>query len=396
MKILAMMLFLGGCSIGLYTELPLNSDSGGSIDSATPDSGTSEEADADTDADTDVDIDTKLSELDIATVNPPYGTTAGGSEVVIAGGPFDSSSVVYFGGEVAGVSSISGSSITAISPASDAEGIKSVAVITDTHGGKLDDAFEYFEDGTGMAGAIGSVFWYDYVGNYWGGTTTTEGFAELTFITPMDFHYWEFFVPTLDTCEPYGGTYTYSGNLYVYDFEVSNLTITPSSGTPTSLAWDESSLFFTTDPISSNQYTKNAWYDLEDPGSGPFQGLVVEDILRAGGDVIVSEPAIQGNNPPDISSNQSFRWTAGDADWIIIYMLMLDASQQNIDQGIICVVSDDGVFDVNSSEFSSWPTGRQVNILFTPVREEHALLPHNNAESRIAGMYQMVGAGFSR
>ena len=34
--------------------------------------------------------------------------------------------------------------------------------------------------------------------------------------------------------------------------------------------------------------------------------------------------------------------------------------------------------------------------LFTPAREETTILPHNNSESRVAGMYQMVGAGFSR
>ena len=110
----------------------------------------------------------------------------------------------------------------------------------------------------------------------------------------------------------------------------------------------------------------------------------------------VSQPAIQGNNPPNISRNQSFRWTSGGADWILLYRVMLDASQQNVEQGIICVLSDDGVFDVSSTMFSSWPTNRQVNILFTAVQEDHQILPHNNSESRIAGMYQMVGAGFSQ
>ncbi len=396
MKALVTTLMLGGCSIGLYAELPLD---GEGTDSAAPDSASPEsdaDTDSDTDADTDVDIDTSLEELDITSVSPPYGSTAGGSQVVIQGGPFDSSAVVYFGGEVAGISSISGGSITAITPAVAEEGTRSVSVITDTHGGKLKDSFDYYQDGTGLAGAIGSIFWYDYVGNYWGGSSQTDGFAELTLIVPTDFHYWQFFVPTMDTCQPYGGTYSYSGDLYVYELGVSSLTITPSSGAATTLAWDEASLFFTADPIASNQYTKNAWYDLSAPTGGPLAGMGVEDVLRAGGNVTVTQPAIQGNNPPDIYRNQSVRWTAGDADWIIIYMLMLDATQTSIEQGIICVVSDDGVFDVNSSEFTSWTTGRQVNILFTPVRETTTILPHNNAESRVAGMYQMVGAGFSR
>ncbi|MFT5683118.1 MAG: hypothetical protein ACI8RZ_004045 [Myxococcota bacterium] len=393
MKASILMLVLGGCSIGLYTETPL-----GASDSAATDTAPAEEADADTDtdADTDVDIDTGLAALDVIRVSPPYGTTAGGSQVVIEGGPFDSSAVVYFGDEAAGISSINGGSITAITPPADEESTKSVTVITDTHGGKLKDAFDYFEDGTGLAGAVGSIFWYDYVGNYWGGTSAGEGFAEMSFIVPTDFHYWQFFVPTIDTCQPYGGTYAYSGELLVYELGVSSLTVTPSSGNPTTLAWDKNSLFFTADPIAGNQYTKNALYDLTAPTDGPLAGMAVQDFFRAGGDVTVSQPAIQGSNAPDIYRNQSFRWTAGNADWIMIYMLVLDASQTNVDQGIICVVSDDGAFDVSSTEFSAWPTGRQVNILFTPALELRTTLPHNNSESRIAGMYQMVGAGFSR
>ena len=394
MKASALVLVLGGCNIGLYTELPLNPDGSdsGVIDTST------EEADADTDADTDtdIDIDTGLDVLDVLRVTPPYGTTAGGSEVIIDGGPFDGSAVVYFGDEVAGISSISGSSITVITPEVDAESTRSVTVITDTHGGKLKDAFDYYQDGTGLAGAIGSIFMYDFVGNYWKGGGATEGFAELTFVVPTDFHYWEFYAPTMDSCQPYGGSYAYSGELLVYELGVNALTVTPSSGTPTSLSWDESSFFFRADPIAGNQYTKNAFYDLTAPSSGPLSGMAVEDILRASGDVTISQPAIQGNNPPDISRNQSFRWTSGSADWILIYMLMYDTAQENIDQGIICVVADDGMFDISSSEFSSWPTGRRVDILFTPVREYNTTLPHNNSESRIAAMYQMYGAGFSR
>ncbi|MDG1483541.1 MAG: IPT/TIG domain-containing protein [Myxococcota bacterium] len=394
MKASALMLVLGGCNIGLYAELPLNPDEAdsGVIDTSV------EEADADTDADTDtdIDIDTGLDSLDVTQITPPYGTTAGGSQVVIDGGPFDSSAVVYFGDEVAGISSISGSSITVITPEVTSESTRSVTVITDTHGGKLKNAFDYYQDGAGLAGAIGSIFIYDYVGNYWKGGGATEGFAELTFVVPTDFHYWEFYAPTMDSCQPYGGSYAYGGELLVYELGVSALTVTPSSGTPTSLTWDEKSLFFRADSIAGNQYTKNAFYDLTALSGGALSGMAVNDILRAGGDVTVSQPAIQGNNPPDISRNQSFRWSSGSADWILIYMLMYDTKQQNIEQGIICVVADDGMFDISSSEFSSWPTGRRVDILFTPVREYNTILPHNDSESRIAGMYQMYGAGFSR
>lgn len=395
MKTPAMMLLLGGCSIGLDPQLPLDRDSG---DPVVIDSGEESDADtdSDTDADTDIDIDPDLADLDITSISPPYGTTAGGSSVVIQGGPFDSSALVYFGEEVAGVSNISGSSITAITPSVSAEGTRNVSVVTDTHGGKLKDAFDYYEDGTGLAGAIGAVFWYDYVGNYWKSTGGTSGYAEMTFTVPIDFHYWEFYVPAMDTCQPYDGGYAYSGELYIYDLDVSALTITPSSGSATSMAWDESTLFFATDPIAANQYTKNAWYDLQVPGSGPLADMAVEDILRTSSDVTITQPAIQGNNPPNITRNQSFRWTAGFADWIVIYMLMIDDSNTGIEQGIVCVVSDDGAFDVSTGEWSSWTPGRQVNILFTPVREETTILPHNNSESRVAGMYQMVGAGFSQ
>ena len=166
----ALTLGLAGCS-GLSGFNPL-ADSGGHGD-ADADSDADSDADADVDIDTDADgdsdadsdSDTDLGPLTIDAVDPNYGSTLGGSQVTLTGGPFDASAHVYFDNVEGVVNSASSSSIAATTPAGTA-GYVDVKVVTDTAYGTASSAFQYWIDGTGQYGVLGRVEWYHYLGTY--------------------------------------------------------------------------------------------------------------------------------------------------------------------------------------------------------------------------------------
>ena len=124
--------------------------------------------------------------------------------------------------------------------------------------------------------------------------------------------------------------------------------------------------------------------------------MTVDNLLRAGQAFSVSQPAIQGNVPPNISRNQTIRWSGSNADWMLILIAVVDSSGSSIESVVQCIARDDGEFTIDGSKFSSWPTNRQVNVYVGAVKEQGGNLPFNNAESRIVGTYLMLGAGFSQ
>ena len=83
------------------------------------------------------------------------------------------------------------------------------------------------------------------------------------------------------------------------------------------------------------------------------------------------------------------------ADRVIIEMVLLNADATDVDQQVTCVVWDDGNFTVPSSMWTSWPTDRQVNVLVSKLKESTGTLSFNNSESRMIGLYTIIGAGFS-
>jgi len=56
---------------------------------------------------------------------------------------------------------------------------------------------------------------------------------------------------------------------------------------------------------------------------------------------------------------------------------------------------EDGSVSVPSSAWPSWPSGRQVNVMVSKLKESNTTLTFNNSESRISSLYTVMGAGFS-
>jgi hypothetical protein len=60
---------------------------------------------------------------------------------------------------------------------------------------------------------------------------------------------------------------------------------------------------------------------------------------------------------------------------------------------VTCAVRDDGSFTVPSSAWSSWTTGRYVDIVVGRARMPSGTIPVNNADSGVAGVYWVWGLG---
>ncbi|MAA78926.1 MAG: hypothetical protein CL916_06670 [Deltaproteobacteria bacterium] len=337
----------------------------------------------------------------ISNITPQFGSTSGGTEVTISGGPFDASAYVDFGGYPAQVISNNGISLVVQTPSFPGEGTSDITINTNDGSQTAFSAFQFFADGTGQTGGIGSVYYITSTGDYWGSTTVELSGANMTFVSPTQFQWWEFNTTSMDTCS--NSSYQYPGVFTVYDFGQSSISLSGNAGNM-SLLWDTSTNLFATENITSS-LSNNTTYSLN-AMSGGMAGFSVSNIMRSSQSSIVYTPAISGSTVPSISQYQSFSWSPSGADWIHIRLARLDPISLNYSEEVNCIVLDDGSFIIDGSQWGSWPTttydssgnlvGVQIDVYFTRVIEQISILPHNNSYARIAGEYTLVGGAFAQ
>jgi len=334
---------------------------------------------------------------DLTAVDPGFGTNAGGTSVTISGGPFDGSTTVHFGTNAATVTNQTPTSLVVSTPSYTSEGPVDVKVTTSTGSNTSPSGFTYYEDGSGKAGVVGAIEWYEYAGNYWSGITDSFGSAWATFIVPEEFEVYKWYAASsLETCE---SDYTSSAKVYVYDLGVSELTLTGPAGSSISLPWDASSYLFQNDELnSSGQYYANGSYDLEEvTGSSLFPDFQVSPLVETPSSFNISSPAITGNSPITLSRSQlNFSWTGSDGDYMIIQMSLYNSAGTGYDEVVTCAVNDDGSFSVPSSAWSNWTSGRQVTVLFGRAKKSNTTLSFNNSENRVVGLHWLIAAFMSQ
>ena len=231
------------------------------------------------------------------------------------------------------------------------------------------------------------------MGGYWTGSDQW-GSATVYFVTPTDFHWWQLYAPAMDTCRT--DTYKDSTEIYLLEPNASSITLSSTSGTPITLNWDDEFGGYVDDELTAAQWVDNGWYSMEIAGSDYLPDMTAPDFMRASSTMNVISPAISGSTAPRISRAQTFTWNADSADWIMIMLGLTNSTGTGYEQFIYCVANNDGSFNVDSSQWSSWTTNRQVDVYFGRVTESGDTLPHNNSQSRVNGTYFMVGAGFSQ
>jgi len=389
---LAMLLTPGltSCQLGLdltnwhVDSADINDDSEGDADTDADGDGDSDgDADGDTDADTD-------GTIRVISVEPNYGTTAGGETVVLGGGPFDASATVRFGSASATLQDWASDQLTVRSPSVSSEGYVDVIVATDSGSGRSEGGFHYFEDGAGQAGVIGEIALWNLLGDFWK-PPTTFGQAWLTFIYPADFHVWEWYAPSTDTCaDP---SWSYAGSLTARDMSPNFVTIRPSSGTASTLEWDDTNIQYSngeTD-LTAAQVPANTTFALDAVRADDYPPFDLSQLARTPASFTITSPNVTGTNPYTIARNNfSLQWSGSGGDRMLIIGLMMNAGGTAVDDVAYCVASDDGSFTVPPAAWSSWTSGRMIQLVMVRATEQGGTVPYDDSESRVLGEYVNV------
>jgi hypothetical protein len=173
------------------------------------------------------------------------------------------------------------------------------------------------------------------------------------------------------------------------------ITLQSPSSVRTVIPWSSDDKAFLKSDLVASNFETNRNYTLEASADSDSPLSETALFVQTPGAFAVTTPSISGFEPPNITRSQLIQWSAGSADMVLIELLMYDFTSTDIEQSVVCVTPDYGSFEVPDYAWASWPTGRQVNVLVSKLKEASGTLDFNNSESRMVGMYTVYGAGFS-
>lgn len=393
--LLPLVLLGAGCNLGL-TFAGIFTDSGDTW--GFPDSQETQESGQDTETDDTEDTETDdppPGELDVLRVQPDYGTTRGGSEVVIAGGPFDRSAQVTFGGWPATVLTADTNALTVRTPEG-SEGTVDVSVTTDDANGVLRDGFTYWLDGTGKYSSYGLFYLMHYVGTYWTDAPADIGSASVLFFSPAEYEPFAPFGAAKDQCAT-----SYSWSIPTdgyYPIDAPAITLEVPNGTEMAMKYETliGGYLVRSTEFSTNQWMEQATYDLKTVSSAGFPDFSVSSFLQTPDKFILTAPDLDAPTPPDVSQgNIRFDWNGTAGNFVTIELCQLDTAGDCVID-IVCVAKDDGSFTVPSSVWPSWPKGKSVNVLMGRWQTPTGTFPFNNASSGFLGGYVIQGVFMAR
>ena len=386
-----------GCTFGLQpaTDEGLAALGGDSAAPADADADTDSDTDSDTDTDTDADADAPA----IDSIDPTSGATAGGTVVTLYG-TFEDDVTVRVGGADAEVTDVHPrkGTLTFVTPASAAAGTVNVVIESGGQTAKLVDGFTYVEDGTGKVGMVGSVTWFDQVGDYWSGGAVDRGSVLLTPTTLGEWDWNQSYSPTLDTCAS-DQTYSYTTSLSVLDVGASSKATLQGGGNTFTANWNTTYLGYYNNALTSGDISAGRTVSLVNATSsnGAFSDFSVPDLVAIPGAFAVTAPPISGTSPPLVSKSFTLSWGGSGGDGLLVSLGMVNSSGSDYQEVVTCALRDDGSFIVPSSAFTlGWPTDRELDIYVSRYTLSTATLPYNNADAAVIGEYTVFGAAFTK
>lgn len=322
----------------------------------------------------------------VDSVAPDYATTLGG-EVDILGGPFDDSARVFVDEVEAEVISVDSEVIRVSLPELDL-GWADVRVELEDSEGTLDEALRIYQDGTGLAGSLGALEWYELQGGFWSEDSQDFGTAWWGLIQPEDLHYWSIFGVEGEGCTsnptfPALQVIATGADQVVLESEQASVTLTAA----------EDAIFDAT--LRSADYLEWADYSVPLLSGGELPEFGIERLAATPGPFDLYSPDFSGNTPPSLSVDAlDFEWGEVDAQRMIIQVERRAQDDiEDIQETVVCVVDNDGSFSVPQDAWTeSWDSGEWLYVYVGAVREDGGIIPLNNSESRVAGIYWLLGA----
>lgn len=316
----------------------------------------------------------------IDSVFPPFGSTAGGSEIVVRGGPFDRFTEVWFGDEEGSVISADEGELRVVVPEVPVEG--EVVLTVRSEGTEAASTFRYWEDASGLVGLKGTLSFFDVVGDYWAEGALDRAFAEIALVEPVAFESWEDFAPHFNGCSSDWGTPAEE------TLDAGQQITLVSASTTLDLASEGDGWYAGDEGITPGQS-----YGLEP--SGDWSGLSVDAMVEVPVGLRIQAPALEGAAPPKVGRQFDLEWdrtTPADYVAIVLERASFANGTWTVKQKVSCAVSDTGSFTVPGGLWDDWVEDEFVLVSIGRVRESDWILPHNNARSAVTGVYWVAGA----
>ena len=321
-----------------------------------------------------------VAEVAISSVNPPFGSTAGGSEVELLGGPFGDGSTVWFGDTAAEVMDATEDWMRVRVPAAARDGVVDVTAGDAPATGGV--TFRYWQDATGLVGLTGTVAFVDVVGGYWPDGGADRALVEVAWVEPVVYASWQEYTDVFGRCVSDWGSAARTVDA------VDGITLV-SASVRIDLTEDDG-WYGANEGIEPGRS-----YDVELAGAPDvaFDGASV-DVPSA---LRVTAPALGGAVPEKVARGFEVTWdTASAADYVAIVAerAMWDSAQQqwSVQQKVSCAVPDDGSFSIPGDLWSAWSDDEVVLLSVGRMRESAFTLPHNNASSAVTGAFWVAGA----
>lgn len=319
-------------------------------------------------------------------VTPGYAHTGGGTELTLVGGPFDASAVVEIDGVRAQVLRVEEDRIVVESPALPDSGWSDIAVETDLGWSALEDGLRVFEEARGLAGTFGAIEWYELQGDYWTEDSEDWGVAWWGLIEPEDVHYWDLFdVEEVDSCV---SSPTFP-TLRVMDLGVEETELVTAAAR---VALPASEDRFFDAPLYS--FEERSSWSVPSIEGGELPAFGIEEVARTPGAFDLYAPYLFGGAPPVLTKSElRLEWGEVEADQIMIMVKRFDQDLGEPVEVLGCVVENDGAFHVKGVNWQEpWEKDQWLYIYVGAVLEGEGEVPLNGADSRVAGVYWLVGA----
>ncbi|TNE88750.1 MAG: hypothetical protein EP330_13600 [Deltaproteobacteria bacterium] len=341
-----------------------------------------------------VDIDTSedADPLVLGGIEPAFGPTSGGTEVIIDVGPLTGNPQVQFGSAAGTVLFQTEDQLVVTVPPAVAAGSVPVSISDGGRNIQSADAFTYYEDRSDLVGVLGEMTYITYVGDAWG--TQIErpadfGYGWVSFIEPQDVSIAELsYGTTLDTCS---SNYTYTGTLYDRPVNAASLTMN-SGSTVLDFQYSAQNLEFSRD-LTIAEFRPGSVFDLHPLPSSTFPSYGVEGFAKTPLPFQVTQPEFD----TFITDDFTVTWSSDErGDYMLIRMDLYSDLAGGFVETVKCLVADDGEFFVSGSNFSTWtPIDTTLRLGVARVIDSDAVLAHDNSEVGVVGMYWVFGLAYA-
>jgi hypothetical protein len=254
----------------------------------------------------------------------------------------------------------------------------------------LEGAYQFWPDGQGEQGALGSVFWNNYQGGYWDTSVLPHGGAWFGFAAPTQYSYADLYGGVMESCE---SGFTPSFGALAWEDVGGQATLVSSEGT-LQLDWDSAQGQWRGDG-ESGDIVAGAVYQLEPiAGAEPdWPDFGVASFARMPSSFSITNPSVNGAELDFIVDDTlALEWDASQpADYVVIEVRRVVSGVTA--ETIRCLVEDDGAFSVAPGNFDGWDWWEQYLVFDVGrVRESASVLPHNRSRSGVVGVYWTSGA----